>query len=259
MGNQGPRQTHRLDRDGDLITKTYRSWSRGEHRREWWTLNQLADYQPGLAPQPISADLEATPPSITMTVLPGRPITGIWSGDQLGLLGDAMRSLWSTPCDGLEPIDVHHPGYWRALAGSSVRPPLGAERQAYDLAAAWIDSPDLDALLDSSQLRILGQGDPQPGNMIYDGVRIRLVDFEDAGASDPDFELANFAEHLGTRGTGLDQLVAHFEVDERRYQFCRRLLASFWLFTLLPDPEGIRPPRTAELHDQALRLIDLFS
>lgn len=253
-----PRQTHLLHRDGGLITKTYRSWSRGEHRREWAALNRLATHQPGLAPQPIRAALDAEPPSITMTIVPGTPITGRWSDDQLGSLADAMRRLWSTPADGLAPLDLYEAAYWRALMARSNRPAAGVEQQAYDLAVRWISGPELDELL-AGPLDVLGHGDPQPGNLLYDGERIRLVDFEDAGAGDPCFELANFAEHLGTRGTGLDRIANLVEHDAVRYHSFRRLLAVFWLMKLLPDPVGIRPPRTAELREQSLRLVSLFA
>lgn len=158
----------------------------------------------------------------------------------------------------MSAIDMHKSTYWRDLAARSQRPPSGIERQAYDLAAPWIGGSGLDALLDGEQTQILGQGDPQPGNMLYDGQVIRLVDFEDAGASDVSFELANFGEHLGTREAGLDRLADLIDHDQERYRSCRQLIAAFWLFTLLPDPTGARPPRSVELQQQALRLIGLF-
>lgn len=252
-----PRQTHHLRRHGGLITKTYQSWSRDEHRREWEALNRLASHQPGLGPQPVQAALDAEPPSITMTIIPGTPIAGRWSDDQIRLLADAMSRLWSTPADGLAPLDLYEPGYWRALMDGSKRPATGIEQQAYDLAERWISGPELDALL-AGPLRVLGHGDPQPGNLLYDGERIRLVDFEDAGAGDPCFELANFVEHLGARDAGLERMADLIDHDADRYQRFRRLLAVFWLMKLLPDPDGIRPPRATELREQSLRLIDLF-
>lgn len=258
MADGRTRQTHQLRRDRDLITKTYRSWSRQEPHREWTTLNLLAVHQPGLAPEPITAELDEEPPSITMTVLPGSPIIGYWTNDQIDLLADAVQRLWHLPCDRLAPIDMHDPQYWRDLAARSLRPTSGVAQRAFDLAVEWIVGSDLNALLDGRTPQILGQGDPQPGNMLYDGKAIRLIDFEDTGTSDVCFELANFAEHLGTRDTGLDRLADLVDHDHRRYHLYRRLIASFWLFRLLPDPTGTRPPRTAELHDQAVRLIDLL-
>lgn len=152
----------------------------------------------------------------------------------------------------------HDPTYWRDLAAKSERPRSGAEQEAYDLAVGWIEGSELDALLDGHQVQILGQGDPQPGNMLFDGIALRLVDFEDAGASDVCFELANFTEHLGTRDTGLERLADLIDHDDQRYRRCRALIASYWLFGLLPDPTGARASRQAELHQQALRLLNLF-
>ncbi|MBO0813421.1 MAG: aminoglycoside phosphotransferase family protein [Microlunatus sp.] len=246
-----PRQTHHLRRDGDLITKTYRTWQRGEPRREWGTLTRLAESAPGLAPEPIAADLGAEPPWITMTVLPGRPIAGRWTDDQVALLAGAMERLWQTPTDGLDSIGVHRPAYWVELAAATARPD-GPEGELYDRVVEWF--AELDVLLDGSAAQILGQGDPQAGNMIFDGRQVRLVDFEDAGASDLCFELANFAEHLGNRGTGLERLADHFEVDHQRLWLCRRLLASFWFLRLLP----VRAERGADFAHQTERLVDLL-
>lgn len=258
MANTEARQTHLLRRDGNLVTKTYREWNRDQHIREWDALNRISGDAPGLAPAPVSALLEARPPSITMTVVPGEPITGPWTDRQIRLLAEALRSLWSVPSEGFIAIDMHEAAYWRRRASRAVGPLNDVEQEAYEVAAEWIAHPDLDLLLDGRQPRILGHGDPQPGNLLYDGSSIRLVDFEDAGVSDVCFELANFAEHLGARDTGLDRVADLIEHDENRYLQCRRLLASFWLFRLLPRPDGSRRVRTVTAAEQATRLLDLF-
>ncbi|HEY9293985.1 MAG TPA: phosphotransferase [Microlunatus sp.] len=252
MTASAPRQTHAISRHGDLITKTYRSWGRGEHLREWQVLQALHRAEPDLAPRPVRAALDDEPPSITMTALPGEMVAGTWNDDQLDALAEAMERLWSQPeCN--PAIDLHEVGFWRALAAAAARPADGPEREAYDRARGWIESTALDRLMDRRP-RILGQGDPQAGNLLYDGVRIRLIDFEDAGASDRCFELANFAEHLGNRGRGLDRLADRFEVDQERLRLGRRLLASFWFFRLLP----VRDERPAGFADQTQRLLDLL-
>jgi Ser/Thr protein kinase RdoA (MazF antagonist) len=253
MSERPTRQTHHIERTGDEVIKAYRSWSRDEHRREWWVLNQLATHAPGLAPQPIRADLEGNPPSITMSALAGSPIAERWDDHRLDLLADAMGRLWAVPVDDLTSIGFHRADYWRELAGSSARPDGDVEQEAYECARQWIDSDGLDALFSERRDLIIGQGDPQVGNLLFDGARIQLVDFEDAGASDICFELANFAEHLGTRAAGLDRLANRFDVDERRYLLCRRLVACFWLFRLGQDPR-----RGVEMRDQAKRLLALF-
>ena len=42
--------------------------------REWHALRLLAEHAPRLAPEPISAELDASPPSIVMSLLPGEPL-----------------------------------------------------------------------------------------------------------------------------------------------------------------------------------------
>lgn len=258
MAETGVRQTHLLRRHGSLITKTYREWNRNQHMREWDALSRLTRDAPGLAPAPVEAQLEAKPPSVTMTFLPGQPITGPWTDHQIQLLAEALRGLWTVSSEGLAAIDMHEPAYWRRRVGTAVGPLGGTELEAYEVAVEWIAHPDLDVLLADQRPQILGQGDPQPGNLLYDGDTIRLVDFEDAGASDVCFELANFAEHLGTRDTGLEGVAGLIEHDENRYLQCRRLLASFWLFRLLPTPDGTRRIRTVTATEQATRVLNLF-
>lgn len=254
MTDRPVRQTHLIERTGDRVTKTYRDWRRDEHRREWWTLEQLAEHAPGLAPAPIEADLDGEPPSITMTAVAGRPVSGRWTEAQVDLLADALDRLWSVPVGESRPIDFQTPAAWRRLATSTPAPTEdGPERAAHAAAQQWIASAELVAML-AGPRSIIGQGDPQVGNLLLDGDRLHLVDFEDAGPSDRCFELANFAEHLGTRGTGLDRLVERFDVDRRRYRLCRRLIACFWLFRLAADPL-----RVDEHRSQAGRVLDLFS
>lgn len=255
MSGRQRRQTHQIERRADLITKTYRSWQRNEHRREWRALTLVNESAPGLCPCPISARLDANPPSITMTLVPGEPIPGEWTDDQLEALAGAMDRLWHVPVERLPPTHLHDPAYWRNLVARTEPPVSGVERQAYDQAATWLNGSDIDFLSDPDSQQVLGQGDPQIDNLLFDQPtgQIRLIDFEDAGASDRCFELANFAEHLGNRNTGLHRLADHFDVDRRRLHASRRLLACFWLLLLRADPT-----RDAELREQAHRVLMLF-
>jgi hypothetical protein len=60
-----------IDHGRCLVTKRFRSWDRGEPAREWAALTLLAEFAPGLPPAPIRADLDAHPPAIVMSCLPG--------------------------------------------------------------------------------------------------------------------------------------------------------------------------------------------
>lgn len=104
---------------------------------------------------------------------------------------------------------------------------------------------------------VLGHRDPYLLNYLWDGSRVRLVDFEDSCLSDPATEVAILVEHLSTRDSGLHPGL--FTVDPVRLLAARRLWAMFWLWRLLPGgPSADRnPPGTADL--QAQRLIELLS
>jgi hypothetical protein len=78
-----------------------------------------------------------------------------------------------------------------------------------------------------------GHRDPNLANYLWDGQRIRIVDFEDAAISDPATEPAILAEHLATRPLDTRGFCARFDVDLRRLLAARRLWAMSWLRLLL--------------------------
>jgi hypothetical protein len=53
--------THDVELNEDHVVKTFRTWDRGEHLREWRGLTLLHQYAPGLGPRPITTDLDARP------------------------------------------------------------------------------------------------------------------------------------------------------------------------------------------------------
>jgi thiamine kinase-like enzyme len=105
---------------------------------------------------------------------------------------------------------------------------------------------------------VLGHRDPNLANYLWDGRRVRMVDFEDAAISDPATELAIMMEHLSWRGVDADNLWARFDVDQGRLLAARRLWAMFWLWLVLPGGRSAdrNPPGTAE--QQAQRLLGLL-
>jgi hypothetical protein len=79
----GPRpfSTHGITLGEGIAVKRFRPhadderWLYGdEPRREWQALELLARYAPGLAPRPVRADLDADPPAIAMSRVPGEPL-----------------------------------------------------------------------------------------------------------------------------------------------------------------------------------------
>jgi len=257
--------THELTFAGAVLTKRYVSWSRGEHHREWAVLRVAHRYAPDLVPVPLSARLDAEPPMITMSRLPGEPLGGPLTSRQLAALVAAITRLWSVPLDG----DERWPGeaepwaddlaFARRLTDGP-RPAAGLTRDAYDAAVAWWNGSDPQLLRARPAELILGHRDSNLANYLYDGDRVRIVDFEDAGASDPANEIAILAEHMSARDIDVSDLLAHFPaVDERRLRAARRVWAMFWLRLLLPGGPAVRrnPPGTAER--QAARLLTLLA
>jgi hypothetical protein len=251
--------THELTFTGSLLVKRYASWDRGEHRREWAVLCRVHERFPDLGPRPVSADLDADPPTITMSVVAGTALTGAVSKDQLDGLGVAITTLWQTPLHGFAAIGAWADdlGFARQLTDGP-RPAGGAAAQAYDAAVAWWNGPDPALLACPPRTMILGHRDPNLANYLWDGQRMRIVDFEDAALSDPATELALLMEHLSAREVDSDRLRARFAVDEARLRAARRLWAMFWLRRLLPGGPSARrnPAGAAEL--QAQRLLNLL-
>jgi Ser/Thr protein kinase RdoA (MazF antagonist) len=159
----------------------------------------------------------------------------------------------------------------RSMAGSARPVPDGPlARQALSAGTAWLASAALDrrrAADDDDVLgqgAVLGQGDGNLANFLWDGGQVRIVDFEDSGPSDRAFELAVLVEHLSAwPGARLDTgpFLARFCLtgpEKTRLTECRRLSALFWLLMLLPGgPASTRnPPGTLDL--QARRLLTLL-
>lgn len=220
------------------------------HGNEWSVLHHVHRHDPELCPRPVS--LDGDPPAVTMTVIPGSPLSGPLSPAQIDALVEAIHRLWSIPFDGPWRDDLRFARHLTAIP----RPSNGVAAQAYDAALAWWDGPDPLLLQEKPAVTVLGHRDPYLANYLWDGSRVRLVDFEDSCLSDPATEVAILIEHLSTHDSGLHPGL--FEVDPMRLLAARRLWAMFWLWRLLPGgpSEHRNPPGTADL--QARRLLDLL-
>jgi hypothetical protein len=225
--------THTLVFTASTVTKHYVSWRRGEHLREWATLRQVWRYAPDLAPRPLAADLDSHPPRVTMSVVPGEQLRGTPTDGQIDALRTAIASLWRVSPDarGIGAWS-HDLAFGRQLVDGP-RPEGGAAAAAYDAAVAWWEGPDPELLRTRPRATVLGHRDPNLANYLWDGHRVRIVDFEDAAHSDPATEVALLAEHLSTREMDADRLCARFDVDGMRLMAARRLWAMYWLRRLL--------------------------
>lgn len=252
--------THKLIYQGSVVTKRFRSWGRGEHRREWVMLSHLQQHAPGLAADPVAADLGAQPPEVVMTFVAGQPMHGVIEGGRMAALATALQTLWAVPAQGLPDEfawtnDLH---YARRLTDGP-RPSEGVLGDAYQEAERWWSTADPARLQTPPPRPVVGQRDGNLANYLSDGATVRIVDFEDAAVVDPADELGLIVEHVSTRQLDPDRLLEQFDVDQDRLLAARRVWAMYWLARLLPGQTGERrnPPGSAEL--QARRLLTLLA
>jgi Ser/Thr protein kinase RdoA (MazF antagonist) len=267
--------THQVsvDPEGQVVVKRYIDSHRGEPAREWRALRLLAEHAPRLAPEPVSADLDASPPFIVMSLLPGEPLGGRpLTEPQERALAVAVGQLWQavpvqlvTPVPGeldIRPELVRVVRDWLAAAADPGPEPTVSD--ALTRGAAWLAATTgLAGAVGRGRAgrpmpRVLGQTDANLANFLWDGELVRIVDFEDSGVSDRAFELAELAEHVsGWRDAGLDadRFIAGFDLSatERAYLLdWRRLLALYWLLRLR------RRADDAAVRGQAERLLSLL-
>jgi aminoglycoside phosphotransferase (APT) family kinase protein len=267
-----PATTHCLEIRGDVLVKPFRSYARGEARREWRALGMLASYAPGLAPAPVHAALDAEPPVVVMSRLPGNPMgTQPLTAGQVAAVAASIRRLHRAAPPGVleaaEPMPfgpVTAAARVRAMTAAAGVPEDPGARRALRCASAWLERGQAERAAASGGTAVFGHGDANLANYLYDGGTVRLVDFEDSGRSDRPWELAIFTEHLSVHGRGqvpAELALGHFDTgaaERAHIREYRRLLATFWLLMLLPGgPSHQRnPPGT--LQHQASRLLDLL-
>ena len=150
----------------------------------------------------------------------------------------------------------------------AARPTLGDDpvvARAHATAAAWLEREPPERHGHAGHPADLGHGDLCLANYLWDGDRIRLIDFEDCGPSDRAFELAILTEHISAWSDArleAEDLLARFDLtraDRTRVRDFRRLAALCWLIMLRPGSSSSarNPPGT--LRRQADRLLSLLT
>ena len=268
MPGQASFTTHVVDIGEDEVVKRFRSWDRGEHLREWQALTLLASYAPDLAPAPLDANLTSIPPQVRMSRVPGLPMDRLLAGQALtpghldAVAAGISRLHAALPrhvVAGLRPqpwLEVGVVDRMRSIVAESPAAdgdaPAGA---AFDAGMRWLGRA-ADPQPEPHSV-VFGQGDGNLANYLWDGERVRLVDFEDSGRSDRAYELAAFAEHLSVwhdAGIETGALLGRFELtraERERVLFFRRTFTFYWLLKLLDQREN----RQDTLHRQAGRLL----
>lgn len=276
--------THRITFDGERVVKTYRSWERGEPRREWRGLRLLHTHAPGLGPEPIEARLDEAPPSIVMGRVPGEPLgTRPVTSAQLDALAAALdRMHRSIPDNALADAEPQEdPAGFQALLLRVFADRVDrADHADRARAAAGTEPVVLEALaaarafLDSGWVeRGAAIGVPSPAfcmndgnlaNYLWDGASVRVVDLESAGRLDRAYDLADFVEHISPRvggGIRAHDLLGRLDLrpDEReRVLAYRPAFAVFWLLRLLPGSGSARRNPPGTLAAQAAHLLGLL-
>ncbi|MGI8614330.1 MAG: phosphotransferase [Nocardioidaceae bacterium] len=277
----GTQTTHNVELGAAIVVKEFRSWGRGEHRREWGALTLLAKHAPGLAPVPLREQLDRQPPRMVMSRLPGCPLGRgpVPAGDLTKLLVARQRLQRSAPAAVLDslPLRLWHPAEaLTTLRGHSDATLRGHSETAADggLSAlvgdalgagwAWIRGAELDRFAAARPDYVLGHADGNLANYLVEGRSCRAVDFEDSGRSDATYELADLLEHLSSWLTGAVEADAVLRcgsldgIDPTRLLTARRLFGCFWLLRLLPGGGGHARNAPGTLERQAARLLDLL-
>ncbi|MFC9687205.1 phosphotransferase family protein [Kribbella sp. NPDC056951] len=239
------------------FTKQFASAPRGEPDREWAALTLLAAAVPDLVPTPLSRG----PLWVTMSRVPGKPLTDPATPQQVEAVSVALERLWSVGIPALgRSAPVLAPLDYTALIDRTLTALVPLRERTDVIGRAAVASAGLDwsGLLVIHD-PVVAHGDPNLANYLWDGTCLRIVDFEDAGLGDRTMELANLLEHLAGRRTDWTPLLSRWPVDPARLQTARTLWAAFWLGLIGPGgPSASRnPPGTAEA--QAQRLLDLIA
>ena len=273
-GRSGIAMTHHLRIQDGNVAKRFRGRAQAEARREWQALNLLARYAPGLAPEPVSQQLDADPPLVVMTMLPGRSLgTAPLTVAQLDAVVVALDRLHhAVPEQILAGLDA--PGIQETVAGrvrqmaapagpdGSLAPLPGRARRS---ALAWLDSDWSGEVRGGGVELVFAQGDGNLANLLWDGEQVRLVDFEDSGPGSRAQELADFVEHISVwagAGVDADAVLGRFDLspaERREIAVLRRLFSAFWLMMLLPGGPASRRNPPGTLDRQADRMLDLLT
>ncbi len=252
-------QVYAVDFDGrPACLKVFAADDRDRAAREWAALRYLERVSYLLAARPLRYDPCPPAAAILIDLVPGRTLTGAeLTRQQITALGYAIDGLHALPIEGAGLADAAAPAasmlarVRRAVVDASVLA-AGFTRDCQ----RWLGRSHAEALAQPGR-PVFGKGDAGLGNCLWDGVTLRLVDFEYSGISDRPFDLAELVEHIEARATA-DASWQAFLAERQlgaaewtRLSAARQLLAIFWAFRLSAEPADIQ---AAQL-ERAARLL----
>jgi Ser/Thr protein kinase RdoA (MazF antagonist) len=181
--------------------------NRQRARREWDALGLLAARGVGVAPQPLCYDPDDQP-AMALSLLPGTGLGGasltVAQVEALARANRQVHAVTPSPRDGsLLPVRLTDVGMLHQVRQFLSRLDDDATPLRKELAGAWAmwDSGPDPLVITLSAPVVLGQGDPNLTNCLWDGDQLRLVDFEYGGWSNRVYELALLVEHVQSRAT----------------------------------------------------------
>lgn len=212
-------------------------------RREVGGLCTLVDRVPDRCPRPLT--WSSSPAWVLASLVPGTHLGNVeLTRPQLEELARAYQALYQITPDTVDaplwPVD------WPIaflLEHMQQQQPLLAEKgrhgaiaaEAASLISDWLSSDGPTSFLASSDRLVFARGDQNMANALWDGSRIRFVDFEYCGWNDMARDLSLVTDHIQSYATPVqawDWFVDQFDLtpsQRRRLQAGRRRQALSWL------------------------------
>ncbi|MFF2525068.1 aminoglycoside phosphotransferase family protein [Streptomyces liangshanensis] len=157
-------------------------------------------------------------------------------------------------------------GRVRAWAAGGVDAAWGREIvRAFEAGREWLAAVPLESVSGpGAVVPVFGLSDGNLANYLYDGERVRLLDFEDSGRTDRALELADIAGHPSTWVDScfdVPLFLDQFDLgapERARLAHLRRLLALHWLGVLVADRGASRRNPPGAACRQARRVLALL-
>jgi nucleoside-diphosphate-sugar epimerase/aminoglycoside phosphotransferase (APT) family kinase protein len=183
---------------GDLVLRVQPEPEFGRWEQQALVMRRAAEL--GVAPRVLFVDQEAR--AIVSARAPGRPLAAALAdaGERRRALGGVvaqLRALHAVDADGVGERD---PVAWLRglLVTQRARSGFPASAERIEAIAA-----EVGGVLEADRRRVVSHNDLNPGNIVWDGERAWLVDWEVAGLGHPYYDLAALAMFLQ-----LDEAVA---------------------------------------------------
>ena len=223
-------------------------------RREVGGMCSLRDRVPDRCPLPVSWN--SSPAWLLAELLPGTHLgQAELTESQLAELAHAYKALYQITPESIDeplwnidwPIDFLVGRLQEALTQLIDRGREdAASAEAASLVGDWFTSDGPALFLEASDCVVFARGDQNMANAMWDGERIRFVDFEYCGWNDMARDLSLVTDHIQSYATPIESwnwFVAQFDLtpsQQRRLRAGRRRQALWWLAKECLKPGSLR-------------------